>query len=61
MLKPKYRYMVFNLNNQKTPAYVGTAKEVAKMLYIDSSCVHKAAKNRKILMGQYLVLRKKIA
>lgn len=61
MKKTKYKYTVFNLNDQKTPAYVGTAKEVAKMLYIDSSCVHKAAKNRKILMGRYLVLREEVA
>ena len=61
MRKTKYKYILFDISNQRLPAYVGTAKEVAKMLYIDSSCVHKAAKNRKILMDRYLVLREEVA
>jgi len=60
MLKPKYRYMVFSLADQKTPVYVGTAKEIAKKLYIDSSCIHKAAKKRKVLMKRYLISREEI-
>ncbi len=57
MLTPRYRYIVFDLEDQKKPAFVGTAKEVAKKMFVDSSCVHKAAKKRKILMDRYLILR----
>ena len=60
MKKTKYRYMVFDLNNQDTPAYVGTAKDIARKLFVDSSCIHKAAKNRKTLMNKYLVIREEI-
>ena len=57
MLTPRYKYLVFDVDDQKKPAYVGTAKEVAKKLYVDSSCIHKAAKKRKVFMGRYLILR----
>lgn len=57
MLRPRYRYMVFDMEDQKKPAYVGTAKEVARKMYVDSSCIHKAARNRKILMKKYLIIR----
>ena len=57
MLTPRYRYMVFDMEDQKKPAYVGTAKEVARKMYVDSSCIHKAARNRKILMKKYLIIR----
>ena len=57
MLTPRYRYMVFDIEDQKKPAYVGTAKEVARKMYVDLSCIHKAARNRKILMKKYLIIR----
>lgn len=57
MRRPRYRYMVFDMEDQKKPAYVGTAKEVARKMYVDSSCIHKAARNRKILMKKYLIIR----
>ena len=57
MLTPRYRYLVFDIEDQKKPVYVGTAKEIAKKLYVDSSCIHKTAKKRKILMDRYLILR----
>ena len=60
MLTPRYRYVVFDLEDQKKPAFVGTAKEVAKKMFVDSSCIHKAARNKKILMNKYLILREEL-
>ena len=57
MLKPIYTYYVYDLEDQTKPIYSGTAKKVARKMFIDPSCLHKAARNKRPFMKKYMVLR----
>ena len=60
MSKVKYKYIIYNQCDTEEPIAIGTAKEVAKNLFIDKSCIHRAARSKRLLARRYIVKRENI-